>query len=217
MNQDAQHVRGDVEPDEPAVGQAEVPIWLILLLGLLVFCGMVYFDKYGGWFNPEVFAPFEKYEDVSLAQPYDPEAAYYALGESVFKESCALCHQMTGLGKAGQFPPLAGSDWLNAPGPDRIGRLVLNGLTGPIKVEAANGEVSLNATMAPLGGSYTDEKVAAVLTYARQQWGNHASKITPEQIKAIRAAITGHPGSFTPDELLKIPVQQKELKIGKSE
>jgi len=207
MNQNAPQLRADVEPEEPTAGQAGVPIWLILLLGVLVYLGMLYFDEHGGWFNREVFAPFKKYEDVSLAQPYDPEAAYYALGESVFRGSCALCHQMTGLGKAGQFPPLAGSDWLNALGPDRIGRIVLNGLSGPIQVEAASGVVSLNATMAPLGGSYSDEKVAAVLTYARGQWGNHASKITPEQIKAIRAAIAAHPGSFTPDELLKIPVQ----------
>jgi len=70
----------------------------------------------------------------------------------VFKESCALCHQTTGLGKEGQFPPLAGSDWLLASGPNRIGRIVLNGLTGPIRVEAAGGVVGLNATMAPLGG-----------------------------------------------------------------
>ena len=207
MNQNASQIRVDVEPDEPTAGQAGVPIWLILLLGLLVYGGLLYLDEHGGWFNPEVFAPFKKYEEVSLAQPYDPERSYYALGEAVFKESCALCHQMTGLGKADQFPPLAGSDWLTAPGPDRIGRIVLNGLSGPIRVEAANGVVSLNATMAPLGVTYNDEKVAAVLTYARRQWGNNASKITPEQIKAIRTASAGHPGSFTPDELLKIPVQ----------
>jgi len=207
MSQDAQQIRADVEPGEPAAGQAGVPIWLILLLGLLVYWGMVYLDNHGGWFNPEVFEPFQSYEQLSLSQPYDPERSYAALGEAVFKESCALCHQTTGLGKEGQFPPLAGSDWLLASGPNRIGRIVLNGLTGPIRVEAAGGVVGLNATMAPLGGTYSDEKVAAVLTYARRQWGNKASKITPDQIKAIRTAIAAHPAPFTPDELLQIPPQ----------
>jgi mono/diheme cytochrome c family protein len=207
MSRNAQQIRAYAEPAEPVAGQAGVPIWLILLLGLLLFWAMVYLDGHGGWFNPEVFEPFESYKTLSLSQPYDPERSYYALGEATFKESCALCHQTTGLGKEGQFPPLAGSDWLLAPGPNRIGRIVLNGLTGPIRVEAAGGVVSLNATMAPLGGTYNDEKVAAALTYARQQWGNKASKITPEQIKAIRAAIAGHPAPFTPDELLKIPAQ----------
>ena len=196
-----------VEPGEPAAGAAAVPVWLILLMFVLLFWGMVYFDVYGGWFNPEVFEPFTSYAQVSSSQPYDPEAAFSALGESTFNKSCALCHQASGLGKEGQFPPLAGSDWLLAPGPNRIGRIVLNGLSGPIRVQAANGIVSLNATMAPLGGTYSDEEVAAALSYARRQWGNNASKITPDQIKTIRAAIAGHRAPFTPDELLAIPPQ----------
>jgi mono/diheme cytochrome c family protein len=109
------------------------------------------------------------------------------------------------MGQEGKYPPLAGSDWLLAAGPNRIGRIVLNGLSGPIKVQAANGAVALNATMQPLSGAYSDEELAAALSYARQQWGNKGSKITADQIKAIRAAITGHPGQFTPDELLAMP------------
>jgi mono/diheme cytochrome c family protein len=207
MSRNAQQTTAQAEPDEPVAGATGVPIWLILLLGLLLYWGMNYLNEHGGWFNPEVFEPFKSYAEVSLSQPYDPERSFSALGEATFKESCALCHQTTGLGKEGQFPPLAGSDWLLAPGPNRIGRIVLNGLSGPIRVEAANGVVSLNATMAPLGGAYNDEKVAAVLSYVRRQWGNNASKITPEQIKTVRAAITGHPAPFTPEELLKIPPQ----------
>jgi len=207
MIPDAPKTASSLEPAEPTAGPAGVPIWLILLLGLLLFSGMIYVDAHGAWFNPEVFEPFTSYEKVLLSQPYDPEAAFGAMGESTFNKSCALCHQASGLGKEGQFPPLAGSDWLLAPGPNRIGRIVLNGLSGPIRVQAANGLVSLNASMAPLGGTYSDEEVAAALTYARRQWGNNASKITPDQIKTIRAAIAGHPGPFTPDELLAIPVQ----------
>jgi mono/diheme cytochrome c family protein len=199
--------QSSVEPEEPTVGAADVPIWLILLLGLLLFCGLVYLDAHGGWFNPEVFEPYTTYADVVRDQPYDPESAFRALGESTFSKSCALCHQANGLGKEGQFPPLAGSDWLLAPGPNRIGRIVLNGLSGPIRVQAANGVVALNATMAPLGGTYSDEELAAALSYARLQWGNNASKVTPDQIKAIRAAIAGHRAPFTPDELLAIPPQ----------
>jgi len=207
MIPDAPKTIASAEPGEPTAGPAAVPIWLIVLLGLLLFWGMVYLDEDGGWFNPEVFKPFTSYAEVSTKQPYDPEAAFRALGESTFNKSCALCHQASGLGKEGQFPPLAGSDWLLAPGPNRIGRIVLNGLSGPIRVQAASGIVSLNATMAPLGGTYSNEEVAAALSYARRQWGNNASKITPDQIAAIRAAIASHPGPFTPDELLAIPAQ----------
>jgi mono/diheme cytochrome c family protein len=195
-----------VEAAEPVAGKAEVPIWLILLLAVLFCWGMFYVDKFGGWFNPEVFEPYTTYADVVGDQPYDPEAAFRALGDSTFNKSCALCHQASGLGQEGKFPPLAGSDWLLADGPNRIGRIVLNGLGGPIKVQAANGAVELNASMAPLGG-YSNEELAAALSYARQQWGNKGSKITAEQIAAIRAAIQNHPGPFTADELLAIPAK----------
>ena len=143
MSQNAQPPRAAVEPEEPTAGSSGVPIWLILLLGLLLFWGMTYVDGHGGWFNPEVFAPFHSYAEVSRSQPYNPEAAARALGEATFNRSCALCHQTTGLGKEGQFPPLAGSDWLLAPGPGRIGRIVLNGLSGPIRVEAGGKIVSI--------------------------------------------------------------------------
>jgi len=86
---------------------------------------------------------------------------------------------MTGLARkaspaAGRFGLAAGAraepDWPHCfERPDR-----------PITVQAAGGEVHLNATMAPLGG-YKDEEVAAVLTYVRQQWGNKGSKITPRR------------------------------------
>jgi mono/diheme cytochrome c family protein len=207
MIQNSQRPRANAERDEPTAGDAGVPVWLVLLLGLLLYLGMNYVNDSGGWFNPEVFEPFQTYADVKKNQPYDPVGARMALGEATFAKSCALCHQANGLGKEGQFPPLAGSDWLLAAGPNRIGRIVLNGLSGPIRVEAANGVVSLNAAMAPLGGTYSNEELAAALSYVRQQWGNKGSEITADQIAAIRAAVAGHPAPFTPDELLKIPVQ----------
>jgi mono/diheme cytochrome c family protein len=207
MSQNAQQIPVNAERDEPTVGPSSVPIWLILLLGLLVYWGLNYVNDHGGWFNAQVYEPFTSYAEVAQCQPHNPEGDYLALGESLFKTSCILCHQADGAGKENQFPPLAGSDWLNAAGPNRIVRIVLNGLGGSIRVEGGpKGPVTLNATMVR-PGDYNDEQVGAVLTYVRQQWGNHAAKITPEQVKTIREAIKGHPAPFTPEELEKIPVQ----------
>jgi mono/diheme cytochrome c family protein len=207
MNQNPPETAAPVERDEPVAGPSAVPIWLILLLGLLLYWGMDYVNDHGGWFNAQVYEPFRSYEEVAQCQPHNPEGDYLALGEATFKASCIACHQANGAGKEGQFPPLAGSDWLNAAGPNRIVRIVLNGLGGSIRVEGGpNGPVTLNATMVR-PGDYNDEQVGAVLTYVRQQWGNHAAKITPEQVKTIREAIKTHPHPFTPEELLGIPVQ----------
>jgi len=191
-----------VEGEEPGV-----PLCLIIVFGLLVFWGISYLDRHGGWFNAEVFEPFASHEEVAACQPYDPEAAYLAIGKKTFDASCALCHQPNGQGKEGQFPPLDGSDWLNAAGPNRIGRIVLNGLGGSLTVQSALGITRINASMAPLGSSYTDEQLAAALTFVRQSWSNKSGKIKPEDIAKIRAAIKNHPGSFTEKELQAIPVQ----------
>ena len=103
------------------------------------------------------------------------------MGERVFAQNCAACHQPNGAGLAGAFPPLAGSDYLNADVKRAIG-VVLHGLSGPVTV---NG-VQYNSLMPAL--SLKDEDVANVLTYVYSQWGNNGSRVTPDQVKAVRAA-----------------------------
>jgi len=207
MSQNQPSHSASVEGPEPSAGSATVPIWLIMAMGALLFWGAVYLDDHAGSFDRQVFEPFTSHAEIESLQPYDPNRAFLAEGEDVFNKTCAACHQSSGLGKEGQFPPLAGSDWLLAPSATRIGRIVLRGLNGSLRVEANGKLVNLNAAMAPLGDSYDDEHMDDALTYVRQQWGNNAAKITPEEIKAIRAAVGSHPGPFTPDELLQIPLQ----------
>ena len=83
---------------------------------------------------------------------------------------------------------------------------MLHGLQGPITVNGA----AYNSAMPPFGrvaGSgfnWSDDKVAAVLTYVRQEWGNQASAITTEKVAEIRAKEGDHK-PWTAEELLKIP------------
>jgi len=51
----------------------------------------------------------------------------------------------------------------------------------------------------------SDDEIAAVLTYVRSSWGNHASAVTPAQAKKIRAATASKGDNWTPEELLKVP------------
>jgi len=92
MNRNAQQISANMEPAEPVAGQRVFPIWLILLLGILVYGGMIYLDGHGGWFNPEVFEPFKDYAALSRSQPYDPERSYYALEKprSTSPAPCAI-------------------------------------------------------------------------------------------------------------------------------
>jgi mono/diheme cytochrome c family protein len=191
---------------EPTVGNPTVPVLLILTIGALFFWGSVYLDRHAGGFNQQVFEPFDSQANVAAAQPYDPVRSYIALGEADFNKTCAACHQTGGQGKPGQYPPLAGSDWVQASSAALIGRIVLRGVTGPILVKTGSDTVSLNGTMPPHADVYNDEELGAILSYVRQAFGNHAGMIKPEEMTAIRKAVAAHPGPFTSAELQAIPL-----------
>ena len=188
---------------EPKAGQVAVPVWLIVLLFLILYWGMVYFDRNSGWFSPQVYAPYRSFQEVETMQPVTGAPNLVQLGLAVYnKPTCVACHQANGKGLPGQFPPLVHSDWVMESQPGRIIRAVLDGLSGPITVEGQ----SFNGAMVPWKDALTDEEIAAVLTYVRQNpdWGNKAPAVTPERVKEVRAKTKGHPQSWSPEELLKI-------------
>lgn len=108
-------------------------------------------------------------------------AEQITMGERVYAQNCAACHQPAGTGLAGAFPPLAASDYLNADVKRAIG-VVLHGLSGPVTVNGAQ----YNSLMPAL--ALGDEDVANVLTYVYSQWGNNGTRVTPDQVKTVRAA-----------------------------
>lgn len=84
---------------------------------------------------------------------------------------------------------------------DRLIKVVLKGLHGPMEVNGTKfpGQVP----MTPFEGMMNDEEVAAVLTYVRNAFGNKASAVTPEKVKAVRAASRGQKMFYAPEDLLK--------------
>lgn len=119
-------------------------------------------------------------------------------GEQVYSTVCAACHQASGKGLPGAFPSLAGSEWVTAD-PETPIRIVIAGLSGPIKVAGAD----FNSMMPPPPG-LDDEKIAQVLTYVRKSFGNSASGVSKEQVAAVRASLSGRTNPFTADELIKL-------------
>jgi len=197
-----------MEDAEPKADMAPAPVLLIGLLALLVFWGMVYLNNHGGEFNQRVYAPYPDYATVDGEQFRDPVAAFKVRGKLLFMQNCSPCHQSSGLGSPGQFPPLVHSDWVNAATPNRVIRIVLCGLQGPLVL---NGQpFTTGAQMTPFRDSKNDEEIAAILTFVRsnKDWQNDASPVTPEQVAKIREAVRSHPTTFTPDELLKVPLEE---------
>ena len=103
-------------------------------------------------------------------------------GKKVYLRVCFVCHQPTGVGVPGAFPPLAGSDIATASDPAKIIRLVLFGLQGPIEVRGT----TFNSVMPAHAPQLNDREIADVLTYVRSAWGNDAKPVTVEAVAAAR-------------------------------
>ena len=84
--------------------------------------------------------------------------------------------------------------------------LISKGLSGPITV---NGKVWNSGVMLAVGDSLPGseaekaEKIAAIATYVRFQFGKIAVETKPAQVEAIRASIKDRTANFTAEELLK--------------
>lgn len=191
-------------PDS-GVNDPVVPVWLIVVLFLLIYWGAVYFDERGGWFAPQVYAPYRSSEELASFNAAFGPPDIKVLGEQIYGKTCVACHQANGQGTPGTFPPLVGSDWVNEKDPGRMIRIVLEGFSGPGLV--VNGQpFNTGSAMVPWGSTLSDDDIAAVITYVRgnKEWGNNASAVTPEQVKSVRGKVASHPLPFSPDEIMKI-------------
>lgn len=195
-------MRGQSEAEPTANRSDRTPFWLFFLLGAVIVFGDIYLVLRGGGFDKGIYAPFRSEAELaSFAPPLTGIDLKMKLGQTKY-QTCAACHQPSGAGIPGQFPPLVGSEWVIGGGPNRLIRIVLHGLTGPIEV---NGQQYNNA-MAALG-VLSDEDIAAILTYIRMnpKWGHESDEVTAEQVAEVRKATAGRTEPWTAEALLALP------------
>src|SRR6185437_7316146 len=102
-------------------------------------------------------------------------------GKKVYEEYCLSCNQEDDMGVPGMNPPISKTEWVSGD-KTRLIKIVVNGLTAPIQI---NGESFHNPM--PSHDFLTDQQIANVLTYIRNNFGNKYSAIKPEEVKAARA------------------------------
>jgi mono/diheme cytochrome c family protein len=131
-------------------------------------------------------------------KPLSPEQLkLMALGETFYPQ-CAACHGAMGEGISGLAPALAGASWVAGP-PEWLGRIILQGLSGPIEV---NGE-AFDGVMPPHGHleALDDDTLAGLMTYLRRSWVNKSDPVSAQLAADIRAASADHTAPWTAVEL----------------
>lgn len=116
-------------------------------------------------------------------------------GGEIYGRICTACHQPHGRGLAPDFPPLAGSEWVNGPSAPVV-LAVIHGLSGPVSVTGK----TYNGIMPP-NPTFTDQEVADVLTFIRTSFGNEAAPVSAAEVKALRARFADRKEMWKAEEL----------------
>lgn len=100
-------------------------------------------------------------------------------GKKAYEANCQACHQPTGQGLAGAFPPLADNPNLT---PAYVIETILKGKSGPIEVKGQK----YNAVMPPMQ-HLSDEDIKDISNYVLNSWGNKVGEVSEDDVKKVRS------------------------------
>ncbi len=166
------------ENEDPNESNRPLPWFLVMSLGAMAMWGAFYIYSTPSGED----SAFGDQRTVASLRPAVAAAggAPAVDGKQLYGAKCAACHQGTGLGVAGVFPPVAASEWVL--GDEKIlANILLHGVNGEMVVKGNTYKGAM-----PAWKSLSDDELAAVLTYIRSDWGNAATPIKAETIKSQR-------------------------------
>jgi len=179
----------------------KLPAWLFVVCGIALFLAGSSFTGLGnfglGLYDQGPGAPVavNKGQQAS-AEVEDP----VSLGKKTYGRYCATCHQASGLGQAGKYPPLVDSEWVLG-SKERLAAIILHGLAGPLSVKGASYG---SEQMAPWSGAMNDKQMADLMTYIRASWGNKGDAVDAATVTAARAKFGSQSAAYNEGDLLKI-------------
>lgn len=142
---------------------------LLILATVIIFAGSSFDVKSDVNINSE----------ITITPPQDPADAKFPNGAKIYQSKCLPCHQITGAGLPGAFPPLKDSDYLLAD-KKRAVKQVLNGSNESMTV---NGNV-YTIPMPPQVDTHQD--AVDVINYVLNAFGNDGGTISLEEVKDIK-------------------------------
>lgn len=206
-------VHGEIKDAAPAVGREKairengmesVSLWLFLISAFVVLMAGAVMGQGGAFFG---YGELTKIGYTRGKSPIDDEPPLLPIkalallkkeGQKVYS-ACAACHQPSGTGQSGVYPPLAGSEWVTG-NTEKLAMIIHNGVGGPIEV-AGN---PYDGNMGAIGANLGPKELAALMTFIRTSWGNEASLVTPQMAEeALRISKERGGKPATADELIK--------------
>lgn len=178
------------EYSEPYEGSHPVPKLVLTVIGLLLAWAV--WHLYASY-NPMPPAVGDDRVAEDFAAPLKAD------GGQLYTANCVACHQATGAGIPGVFPPLSKSEFVDAKDPGVMVRIVLHGVHGPLTVEG----VKYDGEMPHFQDKFSDEEVAALVTHVRSSFGNAASAIDAAEVAKIREETKGQTTPWKGDEDLR--------------
>ncbi len=181
------HTAAMREMSEPRDGIRPTPVLFLIICFLFTMWGGYYMGTYAGDWTGNGLS--ERAAGPAAAGPSAPQNPM-VLGAEVYN-ACTQCHQADGKGLAGQFPPLADSEYVNGD-VRRLAAILVNGINGELVVKGQ----TYNSQMPAWKDNYNDEEIAAVLTYIRSSFGNKSGPVAKSVVEAVRKEV-GANGAFT--------------------
>ena len=183
------------EKEEPSENFSPMPLLFVALFMILSFWAGIYLVHYSGDFGPFHYDETKKPGAGAAEGPR--EVDMMALGKRVYNQNCVACHQSTGLGLPGVYPPLVDSQWVQD-NPARLIKIVLSGLAGKVEV---NG-MEFNNAMTPFN-RLSDQQIAAVLTWLRTdpEHKNDSYPVSPDLVAQVRAEYGSRTDPWSQQEL----------------
>jgi mono/diheme cytochrome c family protein len=197
------------EAFEPAEGREHAPWWVWTLSVLAIFWGGWYLGRHGGTFDATPHLAYSHVQGLVRKEVREQAATTLAdpvqAGRALYTSRCQLCHQPTGEGLPGVFPPLIDNETVTGP-PTPLVLIILHGLSGPLTVAGQ----MYNGAMPAWEDIMSDAEIAAVVTFIRQWETNQAPPVSPELVTALRAASVERKTPWTIPEL-EAELQKPEI------
>jgi mono/diheme cytochrome c family protein len=168
------------ETAEPSERSRPIPLVVAVITLAVVLTGVLYIL----WSEPPGRADLGDRRTLADLRPAVVRTGQGADGQQLFNANCVACHQTSGKGLTGVFPPLDASEWVTGDSRVLI-NILLHGINGEIIVAGQSYKGAM-----PAFGHLGDAELAAVLTYIRRSWSNKSAAIEADLISAERKVST---------------------------